>query len=429
MRIGSCILQIVGPLNANGLHRNATFSVGNFAKCKSPGRKCDADVSDHPRVSGKNPINTSRWIKVCDFFHIGLAFAERNGWIANFHSHGGGPPVISHPVPDRSPSVACSAPPGADAIIGDSQPMRELFALMEKLSRSACTVLISGESGTGKGMVARAIHRGSDRAARPFVGINCGAIPETLLESELFGHVKGAFTGATVHKIGKFEQADGGTVFLDEIGDMSPELQVKLLKVLEEREFEPVGGARTVSVDVRIVAATHKDLEAEVRAGRFREDLFYRLYVIPLRMPALRERPEDIPLLAEFFLDHFNRENRGEVGGLSPEAMVVLRNHAWPGNVRELKNLVERMVVLKGSGKIGLGDLPAFLRAGARIPPASVPCLSDDGLCFNTAVSEFEKALILQSLEKTRWVKKQAADLLRLNRTTLVEKIKRYHLQ
>ncbi|MFP4029987.1 MAG: sigma-54 interaction domain-containing protein [Desulfococcaceae bacterium] len=314
-------------------------------------------------------------------------------------------------------------------MIGASPPMRELFGLIRKLSRSDSTVLISGESGTGKGMVARAIHDRSPRADRPFVGINCGAIPESLLESELFGHVRGAFTGATHPKMGKFEQADGGTVFLDEIGDMSPELQVKLLKVLEERAFEPVGGVRTISVDVRIIAATHKNLAEEVREGRFREDLFYRLYVIPLDTPALRDRTGDIDRLADFFLDHFNRKNQASVIGISAEAREILNRHTWPGNVRELKNLMERLVVLKDAGEIGADDLPPTLRNAEAAPFSPAVRLSDEGICLTTAVGEFEKSLILQSLQRTRWVKKQAADLLRLNRTTLVEKIKRYNLQ
>lgn len=332
-------------------------------------------------------------------------------------------------APNFPPPEETVPHPGLDDMIGDSPPMQELFTLIRKLSRSDSTVLISGESGTGKGMAARAIHRRCQRRDRPFVGINCGAIPESLLESELFGHVKGAFTGATHPKTGKFEQADGGTVFLDEIGDMSPELQIKLLKVLEEREFEPVGGTRTLSVDVRIIAATHKDLETEVREGRFREDLYYRLYVIPLRMPALRERSCDIPLLADYYLGHFNRKNRSDVTGITADARVVLARHSWPGNVRELKNLVERLVVLKGEGEIEPADLPPNLRNPTTSPVSSAVRLSDDGICFNTAVSEFEKALIVQSLERTRGVKKQAAELLRLNRTTLVEKIKRYQLQ
>jgi len=308
--------------------------------------------------------------------------------------------------------------------------MRGLFGVMRRVSSSESTILINGETGTGKGLVARAIHRNSARAENDFVSINCGAIPENLLESELFGHVKGAFTGATANKVGKFEQAHGGTIFLDEIGDMSPDLQVKLLRVLEEGEFEPVGGNRTVHVDVRVIAATHRDLEARVSQGRFREDLYYRLYVIPLALPSLRERGEDIMLLAEHFLSHFNERTRSSVSGFSKPARSALMRHAWPGNVRELRNLVERLVVLKPEGVIEAEDLPVNIRGGALARPVNggALALSDDGINLNSAVTEFEKALILQSLEKTKWVKNKAAQLLNLNRTTLVEKIKRYEL-
>jgi sigma-54 dependent transcriptional regulator, flagellar regulatory protein len=316
-----------------------------------------------------------------------------------------------------------------DGIVGDSDVMRRLFGVMRRVSGSDSTILITGETGTGKGLVARAIHHNSLRAQNGFVSINCGAIPENLLESELFGHVKGAFTGATANKIGKFEQAHGGTIFLDEIGDMSPDLQVKLLRVLEEGEFEPVGGNRTVHVDVRVIAATHRDLEARVSEGRFREDLYYRLYVIPLVLPSLRERGTDIMLLAEHFLEHFNERTRSSVTGFSKSARAALLGHAWPGNVRELRNLVERLVVLTPEGTIEAEDLPVKIRGGALARPASGGvALGEDGINLNSAVTEFEKALILQSLEKTKWVKNKAAQLLNLNRTTLVEKIKRHQL-
>ena len=313
-------------------------------------------------------------------------------------------------------------------IIGNSKAMRQVFHLMEKVADSESTVLIHGETGTGKGLVAEALHRSSRRTDKPFIGINCGAIPETLLESELFGHVKGAFTGATANKAGKFERADGGTLFLDEIGDMSPELQVKLLKVLEEGEFEPVGGCRTVRVDVRIIAATHRNLEEEVRNGHFREDLFYRLFVIPISLPALRNRRSDIPLLVSTFIDGANQKNLRKVTGVSDDALQILMSHSWPGNVRELKNLIERLVVLKQEGEIDPSDLPDNLQETLCIQSPHTIELSDDGICLNNAVSEFEKALILQTLEKTQWVKNQAAKLLKLNRTTLVEKIKRHRL-
>jgi len=316
-------------------------------------------------------------------------------------------------------------------MVGSSAAMVRLYGLIGRVSGSDATILINGETGTGKGLAARAIHRNSGRAAQAFVSINCGAIPENLLESELFGHVKGAFTGALANKVGKFEQAHGGTIFLDEIGDMSPDLQVKLLRVLEEGEFEPVGGNRTVRVDVRVIAATHRDLEAQVGAGVFREDLYYRLYVIPLLLPPLRERGGDIVLLAEHFLAEFNGRLQAAVSGISDGARGVLQRYGWPGNVRELRNLMERLVVLKPEGEIGEEDLPVKIRgaSAAVVAPVGAVALTEEGINLNSAVTEFEKALILQSLEKTQWVKNKAAQLLNLNRTTLVEKIKRYQLE
>lgn len=322
---------------------------------------------------------------------------------------------------------------GFQGVIGESRSMREVFHLIERVADSDSTILINGETGTGKGLVAKAIHSSSYRKDKPFVAINCGAIPENLLESELFGHVKGAFTGATAAKIGKFEVASGGTIFLDEIGDMSPDLQVKVLKVLEEKEFEPVGGCRTIKVDVRIIAATHRDLEEEVQKGNFREDLFYRLYVIPVQLPALKDRPTDIPLLTNYFLNKLNQDKNTHVSGISPSAMHNLMQHNWPGNVRELANMLERLVVLKAEGELRSDDLPCKLRIfnpeKAVGSDFSAPELGAEGLDLNTAVSEFEKNLIYQSLEKTDWVKNKAAKLLQVKRTTLVEKIKRYDLQ
>jgi sigma-54 dependent transcriptional regulator, flagellar regulatory protein len=324
---------------------------------------------------------------------------------------------------------------GFQGVIGKSRVMRDVFRLIERVADSDSTILINGETGTGKGLVAKAIHASSYRKDKPFVAINCGAIPENLLESELFGHVKGAFTGATSAKIGKFEIANGGTIFLDEIGDMSPDLQVKVLKVLEEREFEAVGGCRTIKVDVRIIAATHRDLEEEVQKGNFREDLFYRLYVIPIQLPALNERPADIPLLTHYFLTKLNKDKNAHVSGISQSAMEKLMQHHWPGNVRELANMLERLTVLKANGEIQVGDLPPKFRGEqkTRTPEVSFQApaleLGCEGLDLNTAVSEFEKNLIYQSLEKTDWVKNKAAKLLQVKRTTLVEKIKRYDLQ
>jgi transcriptional regulator with PAS, ATPase and Fis domain len=320
-------------------------------------------------------------------------------------------------------------PDAFTGIVGQSRKMRAVFELARRVADSDSTILINGETGTGKGLIAQAIHQHSYRRNQPFVSINCGAIPENLLESELFGHVKGAFTGATANKVGKFEAADGGTIFLDEIGDMSQDLQVKILKVLEERCFEPVGTCRTVKVNVRIIAATHRELEEEVQKGHFREDLFYRLFVIPITLPALRDRRSDIPHFVRQFMRQLNRSKKTRVDSISDAALDVLMGHAWPGNVRELANLMERMLVIKGSGQIGLDDLPAKMNHGAPANRLSAPEITADGLCLNTAVSEFEKRLIYQSLEKAKWVKNKAAQLLQVKRTTLVEKIKRYELQ
>ncbi len=317
----------------------------------------------------------------------------------------------------------------SDGIIGQSAGMQKIFKLVRRVARSDSTVIINGESGSGKGLIARAIHGNSKRKDKPFITINCGAIPENLLESELFGHVRGAFTGATASKAGKFELAKGGTIFLDEIGDMSSSLQVKILRVLEEKEFEQVGGIKTMTAEVRILAATHRDLEALVREKTFREDLYYRLNVIPVKVPPLRERKSDISLLVSHFLMEFNQKNGADVQELSKDAMALLNQHPWPGNVRELKNMVERFVVLKGEGIIEPEDLPENIkRACSNIKPPSVE-ISEDGINLNTAVTEFEKTLILESLQRTNWIKNKAAKLLQLNRTTLVEKIKRHKLQ
>ena len=314
-------------------------------------------------------------------------------------------------------------------IIGRSDKMEQIFRLIDKISDSDSTILISGKSGTGKELAARAIHRSSYRRNKPFIPINCGAIPENLLESELFGHVRGAFTGATTQKSGKFEQANGGTIFLDEIGDMSPDLQVKVLRVLEEREFERVGGAKSIKVDVRIVAATHRNLVDEVKKGNFREDLFYRLYVIPVNLPALKDRSSDIPLLVDYYIKKFNQHNNGNIEGITDDAMDLMAKYSWPGNIRELKNIIERIVVIKGEGRIMPSDLPDNVKIKEdKVIRTSIE-ISKEGICLNSAVSEFEKALIFQSLEKTKWVKNKAAKLLHLNRTTLVEKIKRHHLK
>ncbi len=313
-------------------------------------------------------------------------------------------------------------------LIGDSEVMQQSFQFIEKIAATNSTVMICGESGTGKELVARAIHYNSDRRNEPMVPVNCGAIPEDLLESELFGYEKGAFTGALKTRIGRFELANGGTVFLDEIGDMSPALQVKILRVLQEHEFERLGGVKSIKVDIRVIAATHRDLEKAVKQGTFREDLYYRLNVIPFILPPLRERGSDIPLLANHFIGKFNIEKKQNINGISPEALKCLTRYHWPGNVRELENLMERLVILKGKGVIAQEDLPEKL-LGAEwsdaLPSMDIP---DSGISFNTAVSEFERELILRALKKTNWIKNRAAKLLQLKRTTLVEKIKKIQL-
>ena len=316
-------------------------------------------------------------------------------------------------------------------IVGTSPEMHAVFDLIEKVADTDSTVLVLGESGTGKELIAKAIHYNSNRKDKSLVTVNCGAIPEDLLESELFGHMKGSFTGAIANKPGRFDVADGGTIFLDEIGDMSPKLQVKLLRVLQERKFDPVGSTATHEVDVRILAATNQDLEVAVKEGRFREDLYYRLHVIPVSIPPLRERPTDIALLAQHFVDRFNKENSHEVEGFTEEALDAMMAYEWPGNVRELENQVERLTILKRAGKIVLSDLPPKM-GGRPLPKRGKKSLVDipsSGLSFKTAVADFEEELIRQALEKAEWNKNKAAALLKLNRTTLVEKMKKRGLK
>jgi DNA-binding NtrC family response regulator len=317
---------------------------------------------------------------------------------------------------------------GFENIVGSSPALRGVLEVVAKVAETDSTVLVTGESGTGKELIARAVHYNSPRTDRMFVTVNCGAIPEELLESELFGHVRGAFTNAVSHREGRFSVADQGTIFLDEIGDMSPNLQVKLLRVLQDRTFEPVGSSKTVSVNVRVIAATNQNLEEAIRDRRFREDLFYRLNVIPVEVPPLRERPEDIPLLAQHFLEVASQAKVKRVDSISREAVELLCGYAWPGNVRELENLMERLVVLCGEGEIGVQDLPEPLRR-QEAPTVSVPQLPPTGLSFRDVVDGFETDLILQALEQTHWNKNQAARLLGLNRTTLLEKIKKKGLE
>ena len=317
----------------------------------------------------------------------------------------------------------------APEILGQDKGLLRVFSIIERTADTDCSVLITGESGTGKELVARAVHRASERREKPFVTVNCAAIPENLLESELFGHVRGAFTGATTSREGRFLAANEGTIFLDEIGEMPQALQSKLLRVLQEKEVTPVGESRSRKVDVRIVAATNRDLDEMVEEGSFREDLLYRLEVIPVELPALRERRGDIPVLVDEFVRKFNQRRGREIVGLTDEAMEVLVGYDWPGNIRQLQNAVERMVVLKATGRLDVEDLPRRVRRGSNPVETRSVSLPEDGLDLRDAVEDFENKLIVQALERTGWNKNQAASILRMNRTTLVEKLKKKKLE
>ena len=316
-------------------------------------------------------------------------------------------------------------------MIAYSDSMNKVFDKIKKVSSSDSTVIIYGESGTGKELVARALHFNSDRAARPLVTVNCGAIPEDLLESELFGHEKGAFTGAIRSRVGRFELAQKGSIFLDEIGDMSPSLQVKVLRAIQEKQFERVGGIKTINADVRIIAATHQNLEKAVAKGKFREDLYYRINVIPIHLPALREREADIPILISHFLKRFNKLKKKKVKDITPEAMSYMVKYSWPGNVRELQNLMEMLVVMKEKGSIEVEDLPDRIFMNARKTEEEVKTgieIPDGGLNLSSVVNQFERDILRKALEKSGGVKNRAAKLLNLNRTTYVEKLKRYNI-
>jgi transcriptional regulator with GAF, ATPase, and Fis domain len=323
-------------------------------------------------------------------------------------------------------------------IIGASPQMRKICAFISKVADTESTVLITGESGTGKEVVARTIHENSSRRNAPFVPVNCAAIPRDLIESELFGHEKGAFTGATRMRVGRFELADGGTLFLDEIGDLHPSLQVKLLRILQEKEFERVGGTKTVKVNARILAATNKDLAKATREGSFREDLFYRLNVIPLNIPPLRKRKEDILHLARYFIGIFSMRKGREPLAMHPDTVECICNYSWPGNVRELENMMERIVILDDDGIITREDIPEHIFTVCRnseeeaAADNNVQQWSHEGVAFpqegvdlNAVLEEIEKRIIIQALERAGGVKKKAATLLGLNRTTLLEKLKK----
>ena len=314
---------------------------------------------------------------------------------------------------------------GMENIVGHDHRMRRVFEMIDSVADTKATVLITGESGTGKSLIARAIHRNSARRDKPFVEVACGALPETLLESELFGHVAGAFTGATGNKVGKFAQSDGGTIFLDEIGTASPSMQVKLLRVLQDFEFEQVGGTKTFHVDTRVILATNDDLSSAVSDGRFRQDLFYRINVINVELPGLRQRTSDIPALAKHFLQGICEESGKPIEGFTDEALAVLQQYRWPGNVRELQNVVERAVLLGKDAMIGVGDLPGNLSAGVttHIPQPTT------GRSLKEALEGPERQIILDVLESNNWNRNATADALGINRTTLYKKMKRLGLE
>ena len=331
-----------------------------------------------------------------------------------------------------------------DGIIGSSPALREVYKILEKVAPTDSTVLVTGESGTGKELLVRALHKNSRRHDKPFVPINCGAIPRELLESELFGHEKGAFTHAIRSRPGRFELADGGTIFLDEIGEMDLSLQVKILRALQEKEIERVGGTVTKKVDVRVVAATNRDLEVEVAAGRFREDLFYRLNAIPMHLPPLRERGEDVMVLAEHFLHDFCQEKDRKKLSIGPQSRALLVNYSWPGNVRELENFMERLSILCEGPQVTPADLPEKIQRAAGIEPPQTAIsadlapqgfrwpelqdMRDKGFGLKEFLDEIEERLLQEALGEASGVKNQAAELLGIKRTTLIEKLKKRNL-
>jgi len=329
---------------------------------------------------------------------------------------------------NRTLKRALSEKFGFANIVGQSRTMREVFELIIQTAPSRSTILIQGESGTGKELIAKAIHMNSPRSGQPFIVVNSGSMPSDLLESNLFGHVKGAFTGAINHKKGLFELADQGTIFFDEVGNLSQETQAKILRVIQEREFMQLGGVESIRVDTRIIAATNSDLEEAVRKEQFRQDLYYRLNVINVALPPLRDRRSDIPLLATHFLNLYNEENGKSVAGFSSEAMTALEGYHWTGNVRELENTVERAVVLCRGGEIDLDLIPAHIR-NPDLPTADEITIPEGGLSLKRTVEAYEKQLILRALALSNGVQKSAAELLQVKPTTLSEMIKRLKLK
>ena len=313
-------------------------------------------------------------------------------------------------------------------MVGESPGLREVMAAVARAAPTNATVLIHGESGVGKELVARAIHRNSLRSRERFVQVNCAAIPEELIESELFGHEKGSFTGATEKQVGKFEQADRGTIFLDEIGDMSAKTQAKVLRVLQEGEVERLGSSRTIKVDVRVIAATNKDLEAEIAKGHFREDLYFRLAVIPIRVPSLRERADDIPLLVRHYVDDFTRENNARPKRVTQAALEVLARYRWKGNIRELRNTVERLVIMTPGDTIDVPDLPVTVRAPAADVPGSAPAPDGGAATLREFKDSAERAYLVSKLRENGWNISRTADAIDTPRSNLYKKLEQYQI-
>ncbi|MER2564984.1 MAG: sigma-54 dependent transcriptional regulator [Myxococcaceae bacterium] len=325
---------------------------------------------------------------------------------------------------------------GRTSIVGDSPQVTEIFKIIDKVADSPSTVLITGESGTGKELVATALHDGSSRKDKPLIKINCAAIPKDLMESELFGYERGAFTGAVTSKPGRFELADGGTLFLDEIGEVPIEMQVKLLRVLQESEFERVGGIKTTRVDVRLIAATNRNLEAEVEAGRFRKDLFYRLNVVPIHLPSLRDRRTDVPALVRHFIEKYNKRLNKKIEGIADDALAMLQAYPWPGNIRELENMMERVLLFADGPRIEVKDLPEPVRtslqsAVAQLTDTTTPEVGETPLkdFLKAKQAEIEKAFIVQALAKTEGNVTRAAKLLGISRKSLQTKMKEFGLR
>jgi len=331
------------------------------------------------------------------------------------------------PTVEEAPDPRAWRDRHAPWLLGDDPAMVPALSLLAQVADTRCTVLITGQSGTGKELAARSLHAGSSRAKKPFVAVNCAAIPPTLVESELFGHARGAFTGATTARLGRFGQADTGTIFLDEVGEMELGVQAKLLRLIQDGELCPVGEEVPHKIDVRVVAATNRNLETEVAAGRFRADLYWRLNVFPIEMPSLAQRHSDIVRLAEHFVGRANERHRRQVQGFDPQAQALMKAYHWPGNIRELENLVERLVIVKGSGVLTPADLPATMRASRVTPPqgAPVPDFPENGTDLKTLLEAVEEKMIGEALVRTNGNKNRAAELLGLNRTTLVEKLRR----